>query len=178
MKIINLFGGPGTGKSTVASDLFALMKWDNFNVELVNEYAKELTWEGRHGVLNDQLYILAKQNRKLARLRNQVEYVITDSPIIMGLAYVPLGFQILPHFKMLTEEVWNSYDNINIMLERVKPFHQVGRNQTEEQARELDGIIERILNDRAPYPYYKVVADSSAKYEIIDIITYSNLKDE
>lgn len=43
--VINLIGSPGTGKSTIAAELFARMKWLGFDVELVSEYAKELVWE-------------------------------------------------------------------------------------------------------------------------------------
>lgn len=43
--VVNLIGSPGTGKSTIASELFAKMKWEGFDVELVSEYAKELVWE-------------------------------------------------------------------------------------------------------------------------------------
>ena len=39
--VINLIGAPGTGKSTVASELFSKMKWSGYDVELVSEYAKE-----------------------------------------------------------------------------------------------------------------------------------------
>jgi hypothetical protein len=38
--VVNLFGGPGTGKSTTASGVFYHLKRDNRNVELVQEYAK------------------------------------------------------------------------------------------------------------------------------------------
>ena len=55
------------------------MKWKEYNVELVTEYAKELTWEKRYDILNDQLYVLSKQNRKLIRLKDQVDWIITDS---------------------------------------------------------------------------------------------------
>lgn len=41
-KVINLIGAPGAGKSTIASQLFSLMKWQGLDVELVSEYAKEL----------------------------------------------------------------------------------------------------------------------------------------
>lgn len=47
MKVINLFGGPGIGKSTLAAGLFEHMKIAGFNVELVNEYAKDMVWEQR-----------------------------------------------------------------------------------------------------------------------------------
>jgi len=45
MKVINLFGGPGCGKSTAAAGLFHLMKSNHMSVELVNEFAKEIVWE-------------------------------------------------------------------------------------------------------------------------------------
>jgi len=39
-KVINLFAGPGAGKSTTAAGLFAEMKRANVDVELVTEYVK------------------------------------------------------------------------------------------------------------------------------------------
>ena len=45
MKVINLFGGPGCGKSTTAADLFARMKLRGLSVELVTEYAKDVVWD-------------------------------------------------------------------------------------------------------------------------------------
>lgn len=41
-KVINLYGGPGTGKSTTAAMLFAKMKLAGFNCEYVPEFAKDL----------------------------------------------------------------------------------------------------------------------------------------
>lgn len=164
-KIINLYGGPGTGKSTIASDLFSLMKWKNINVELVNEYAKELTWDGRHNILKDQLYVVTKQNRKLERLRDKVDYVITDCPIIMGLAYEPIPYY--KYFGPLIKEIFESYENVNFFLKRDKPFHTVGRNQTESEAIELDSIIKNIL-DMDGIPYKKIKADNIAKHLIYE----------
>lgn len=45
MKVINLFGGAGIGKSTFAASLFAHMKQLHLNVELVQEYAKHLVYQ-------------------------------------------------------------------------------------------------------------------------------------
>ena len=53
--VINLIGSPGTGKSTIAAELFARMKWLGFDVELVSEYAKELVWEQRHETFKNEL---------------------------------------------------------------------------------------------------------------------------
>jgi nicotinamide riboside kinase len=172
MKVINLYGGPGTGKSTTAADLFALMKWKNMNVELVNEYAKELAWEKRFDILEDQLYITAKQNRKLTRINNQVEWAITDSPLLLALAYAKPNY--LPnHFRELIKEVYDTYNNINILLIREKPYHANGRYQSEEQARSIDGWVRKFLTDNG-YPFYEVPANEGARQTILDIVEKHN----
>jgi hypothetical protein len=118
------------------------MKWQNVNVELVDEYAKQLSWEKRSATLEDQLYVVAAQNRKLTRLVDQVKYIITDSPLIMALPYCEPSYYP-DTFPKLVWDVWNGYPNINIFVKRVKPFHQVGRHHNEAQSVVLDGIIKR-----------------------------------
>jgi len=56
-KYINIFGGPGAGKSTTAALLFAEMKSGGFKVELVTEVAKDFVWEDRSTTLSIQPYI-------------------------------------------------------------------------------------------------------------------------
>ena len=87
-KIINLFGGPGIGKSTQAAGLYAIMKRNNMSVELTSEFPKVIAWEKNHSAIRDQLYITANQHRNISRLYGQVEYIIIDSPILFGLVYI------------------------------------------------------------------------------------------
>lgn len=54
---VNIFGGPGVGKSTTAADLFVAMKKAGYNVELVTEVAKDFVWEDRSTTLTIQPYI-------------------------------------------------------------------------------------------------------------------------
>lgn len=144
--VINLFGGPGTGKSTLASELFALMKWKEYNVELIDEYAKELSWSKRTEDLGDQLYVVAKQQHKMARLRDKVDCIITDSPLVMALPYCKPDYY--PEtFPKLVWDVFDSYTNVNIFLKRHKPFHGVGRHHTEEESKYMDGVIKLMLYD-------------------------------
>lgn len=167
-RVINLFGGPGTGKSTVAADLFAYMKWHNMNVELVDEYAKQLSWERRYDTLTDQLYVIAKQNHKLQRLNKQVEWVITDSPLIMCLPYTDKDF--LPNsFKPMVIELWKTYENINIFLKREKPFHPIGRHHNEHQSIQLDKDIKQLLIDNSVI-HLDVPANDRAKTHIFNYI--------
>ena len=87
MKVINLFAGPGSGKSTTAAGLFYHLKTMNKKVEYVSEYAKDLIYENRFERLNDYLYMLAKQHHRLYRLKGIMKYFITIQMIytlIMG----------------------------------------------------------------------------------------------
>lgn len=146
MRIINIFGGPGAGKSTTAAGLFHEMKKQRLEVELVTEYAKDMTWEGRSNVLSDQLYVLAKQNRRLHRLRNhEVDWVISDSPLFLGLIYAQPGY--FENFRPFLMEVFNSYDNINLLLSRDFEYNPVGRNQTADEAIEVDNTLKSLLDD-------------------------------
>jgi hypothetical protein len=169
--VINLFGGPGSGKSTTAADLFAHMKWQNVNVELIDEYAKQLSWEKRSATLEDQLYVVAAQNRKLTRLVDQVKYIITDSPLIMALPYCKPDYYP-DTFPKLVWDVWNGYPNINIFVKRVKPFHQVGRHHNEAQSVVLDGIIKLMLYENK-VPFYEVDGDDKAKTKILKYISHA-----
>ena len=54
--IINLYGGPGAGKSTSASDLFVILKERGVNAELAREYVKRWAWERRGISPYDQFY--------------------------------------------------------------------------------------------------------------------------
>jgi hypothetical protein len=163
-KIVNLYGGPGSGKSTTAAALFAEMKNQGINCELVTEYAKELVWEQSNCKLDDQLYIFAKQYRRISRLLGRVDYVVTDAPILNSLVY---GVTT-DTFKDLVRETYASMDNIDVFLRRVKVYNPAGRQQTEGQARDLDQDIELILNDIADLHY--VNGDRSAIPPLMELI--------
>ena len=163
-KVINLFGSPGTGKSTVAADLFAKLKWNNINCELVTEYAKELSWDGRLDFLSEnQFYVSAQQNKRISRLIGKVDYVITDSPLILGLVY--FNNDKFKDLANLLKSLYNEYENINVLLKRTKPYHKVGRSQSEEESKLLAHSIRNMLinNDQQ---FVTIDANEEAKNEI------------
>jgi tRNA uridine 5-carbamoylmethylation protein Kti12 len=159
MKVINLFGSPGTGKSTTAAGLFYLMKCQGMSVELVTEYAKDLVWQERKRTFRDQLYITAKQNHRLEVLKGKVDYAITDSPLLLGVFYTPDDYY--KNWKSLVMEVFNSYDNVNIFLNRVKPYNPVGRNQTQEESDAIAARIKQFLiNEKINFMEFNADADA------------------
>ena len=138
--VVNLFAGPGAGKSTAAAYIFSQLKMKGINCELITEFAKDKTWEKNYSALRCQEYVFGKQSYKMDRCRDQVDVIITDSPLPLGIFYNQnpvLG----RHYESLVMDVFNTYDNLNFFINRKKPYNPVGRNQTEEEAKEIDERI-------------------------------------
>lgn len=174
MKVVNLWAGPGAGKSTTAAGLFYLMKVRGHNVELVTEYAKDMTWEGRHNILDDQVYIAAKQNRRLLRLTDHdMELAITDSPLLLGLTYAPPGY-LYGTLEPLLMELWRQYDNINYLIKRTTPYDPVGRNQDASGADEIDQQLVRYLTTRK-LDYTEIDANTDAIEKIYTDLQERNI---
>lgn len=168
MKVINLFGQPGAGKSTTAAGLFHLLKLKGINCELVTEYAKDMVWRKMHpDAYADQLYILAKQNHRLERLRNQVDYVITDSPLLLSHIYCPPNY--MPSFVKVVDELWDRYNNISFLLKRIKPYNTKGRLQTEDESDILSQKISALLNSKH-ISYFSINGDQTAPHKILGLM--------
>ncbi len=171
MKVINLIGQPGAGKSTTAFGLAHELTLLNLNCELVTEYAKDLVWrEMAPREFQDQLYITAKQNHRLDRLRGKVDYVVTDSSLVLGAIYArPTYYQ---HYEPLLLELFRSYDNEVYLIKRVKPYSPVGRNQNSEEAEKIYGLVVELL-DYANIPYTEIAGDKDAPKKILkDLIPF------
>ncbi|RKZ10843.1 hypothetical protein DRQ25_01675 [Candidatus Fermentibacteria bacterium] len=146
--VINLYGGPGAGKSTTAAGVFSLLKLHAVSTELVTEYAKDLTWENRMKTLDNQYYVFGKQHHRLFRLVDQVDVIITDSPILLSLIYGDTHAE----FKDAVVACFKEFNNVNYIIRRTKAYVSAGRNQTFEEAKEVDNVTRRILGSNdLPY---------------------------
>ena len=155
---INIYSGPGVGKSTIASALFSKMKINNYKVELVHEYAKELTYKKNYISLNDQLYLYGTQHHRAFILTDTVDYAIHDSPALMGSVYLDRELPYAEEFLKLMLAVNKSYNNINIFLERnlkAHSYQEYGRSQSLEEAILKDKEIMKMLDDNN-IPYIKI----------------------
>ena len=164
MKVINFYGGPNTGKSTKAAGMYYKMNLAGYNVELVNEFAKECVWEDNVPMLKDQLFMLAHQHRKILRLVGKVDYVITDSPVLLSGIYRELydGALYSNLIDKLALECYNKYENINFMLDRPKTFDQTGRAQNLNESINIDqAILEMFKNENVPFFWLKGLEDDA-----------------
>ena len=176
MKVVNLFAGPGTGKSTTAAGLFYKLKTRDIKSELITEYAKDLAWENNYSKMRNQAYLFAKQLQKQVRLDKQVDFAVTDSPIILGIVYAAIHDYHQTTFKPFALDVFNSFDNLNFFLVRKKQYLAYGRNQTEDEAKAIDAKILNML-DENKIPYTVVVADEQAPEYIMKAILNELPKD-
>lgn len=141
--VVNLYGGPGCGKSTTAAGVFFELKTRGINSELAAEFAKDLTWENRHHTLLDQIYVFGKQFYRIFRLLGKVDVIVTDSPIILSLVYDAEKRESL---KTLALDEHRKMWSYNILLNRKKTYNPKGRNQTEDEAKVLDKRIYDLLS--------------------------------
>lgn len=151
-KIINLFGGPGAGKSTISSGLFYELKRLNISCDNPYEFPKQVAWEDNPSQINDQLYIFANQHRGIVRSYGKVDYIILDSPILLSLAYKNGYSNEYPvslygdKFDEMVIEVFKKYDNINLFLNRPEDFQDEGRFQNYEESIMFDNKIKSIMD--------------------------------
>lgn len=167
MKVINIYGGPGSGKSTTAAGVFHLMKLKGVNCELVTEYAKDKVWEGSTAVLKNQLYVFAKQEHRLWRCKeSKVDVCVTDGPILLGLGYQKY-YKGSGLTKIQAYSSYCCYDNVDIYLKRTKEYKDLGRNETAEQAKQLDEFLYEVIGEFVEFQH--VDGDEKAPQRILEI---------
>jgi len=160
--VINLTGGPGTGKSTLSANLFANLKMTGIDVELAPEYVKDLVWEESFKKIENQIYIFGKQHNRLYRLRNKVKVIITDSPLLNSIVYYNGNN---PHFEPLVIWEFKDMNNLTLYLERSFEYVQNGRMQDIEGAKKVDKTYKSLLDKydidyisiRSPYDVDSIV---------------------
>nr|WP_301289251.1 AAA family ATPase [Natronocella acetinitrilica] len=130
-----MIGAPCAGKSTVAAGLFHAMKMRGMRVELVTEFAKDVVWDGHFSLLEDQIFVFAEQHRRLNRLVGKVDYIITDSPLLLSAFYQPAGYP--ETFTPMVVDFYHRYDNRLYYLERTADYSADGRLQMEQEADEI-----------------------------------------
>lgn len=145
--VINIFSGPGVGKSTMAAGLFYELKMAGVECEMALEYAKDKVWEESYKVLKNQLYVTAKQYHRLKILEKKVDVIITDSPMLLGLYY---GKNEPKEYTEMVKRYTNNFNNFNIFLKRIYDYNPNGRLQSEKDAVKIDEYLLEILKE---YPH-------------------------
>lgn len=177
--VINIFGEPCVGKSTAATYIYSQLKKNGVNCEYVSEFAKDKCYEGNNEVFKNQEYIFGKQSFKMSRVKNKVNIIVTDSPLILPSVYN--DSDILGNkFNDVVLNVFNSYENFNILLERKHEYKKEVRNQNEEESVVVRTKIIDTLTENS-IPYINIISDFSEYDKLIKLILKKyerTLKDE
>ena len=175
--VINGYGGPGAGKSTACLEITAALKKEGYNAEYVQEYAKELVYEKDMEMLDGspehQYEILKEQTRRMDRLYDQVDFIVTDSPVMLNTIY---NKQLTPEYESLVNELQGEYINYSFFMERdASNFEEEGRIHNLTESIEKDNEIKDMLQKNAiKYKTYnhenvnEIVNDAIDFYEKIN----------
>lgn len=140
--VVNLFGGPGAGKSAFAHGLMYELKVFGINCELASEYAKDIFYEESPTKLDNQIYVFGKQLHRLKRIFGKVDVIVTDAPLLHSIYYDTTKSSF---FKNLILEEHRKFNNINIFITRKHGYNPNGRFQDEISATNISVDIENIL---------------------------------
>lgn len=175
--VINGYGGPGAGKSTACLEITAALKKEGYNAEYVQEYVKELVYEKDMEMLDGspehQYEILKEQTRRMDRLYDQVDFIVTDSPVMLNTIY---NKQLTPEYESLVNELQGEYINYSFFMERdVSNFEEEGRIHNLTESIEKDNEIKDMLQkNEIKYKTYnhenvnEIVNDAIDFYEKIN----------
>jgi nicotinamide riboside kinase len=145
---VNFFGGPCVGKSTLAAQLFAYLKAEGFDAELVQEFVKTWAYQQRQLKSFDHVYTFASQlHTEDLYLQSGVNIIVTDSPMLLQVMY---GMhQQLPsanELKHIADTFELSHTSINFLVARRVDYKPQGRYQTAESAARMHDVITNYLN--------------------------------
>jgi hypothetical protein len=153
--VISAMGGAGCGKTTACFHIACELKKKDYVVEYVPEYSKELVWEKNWELLDGsyehQKEILAVQKHRIDRLIGQVDFIVTDAPLLNNSIYLKDCPEKEEHKKYLLE-LFNEYNNFICVVKRdSSQYEQEGRIQTLEESIEIDKDIEKMLKNNKLY---------------------------
>ena len=139
--LINIYGGPGAGKSTTAAGVFYELKMIGYDCGLVTEMATELVYDEAFNVMNDQIYLFGEQWHRTFRMLGKVDFIVTDSPLLMNIVYN--RFKDEEFDKFIYSRI-HKLKSLDFFINRSDAFSEVGRIHNLEQSKELDKTIKNL----------------------------------
>lgn len=176
--VINAFAGPGAGKTTSCLEIAEKLKKQGFVTEYVQEYAKELVYDNHLTMLDGhyehQFAILNEQMKRINRLYGKVDFIVTDSPILLNNTYLneDKNTEVYSAYSDSVNKLYGLYNNFNYFVERdTSVFEKEGRIHNLEQSIAIDNELKNMLhNNQIDFDVYthatidNIVRDSTIIY--------------
>lgn len=174
---VNLWGSPGMGKSPVSAVLYGKLKEAGFEAVLVQDYAAELSLQGKlewHDIATgetrefDQFLISAEQYRRQSEMEGLVEVIITHSPLLQQLVFAPENYY--SQLQHVINELTIGWTSLDVLLagDIRSNYSSMGRIKSTEQSVALQPEILEILKTGRP-DFITMPTEGSAQrlYEIV-----------
>lgn len=177
MLLIEMWGPPGVGKSTMA---LGLVHWLRVNttkrIELITEYAKDVYFDTAQAIGRDgnaiatamgrrQMHLMEEQYRRITRLLGQTDIAVADTALGLNEVYRDVYLYPLEAWRVIIRAHYRALgcDLLHVLLSRPEsaPYCQDGRSQDEEQSAMLAHRIESALG-RTPGRVIRVGRDMQA----------------
>lgn len=142
--VINLIGGPCSGKSTVAAELFARLKKMGVHCELVSEYIKDRIYDNHDSVINDQIFLFAQELHQLKNKIGKVDVIVHDGSLLLNINYDKYNNYQL--YDLVISE-YNKFNNLDFFLLRNNiKFENYGRIHNLEESLNIDNDIKNVYH--------------------------------
>ena len=148
MKRINIHGGPGVGKTTIAHKLFSDLKILNYDIEFVHEYVKLWARQNKRPQKHDQIFLFAMQQKFEHDFAEAgVSIIVSECPLLTSVSYA-INTAVYEPLIKLAKDFEKSHPSINILLQRKKSadYVQAGRYETPDEATGRDIAVGHILD--------------------------------
>ena len=164
--VINLIGGPCSGKSTIAAELFARLKKMGVHCELVSEYIKDRIYEENQTMPKNQITIFGMEHYNISTKIGKVDCLVHDGSYINNIIYKA---EENKEFDDLIVSEYKKFNNLDFFIKRGNiEFETYGRIHNLKQSKELDKIIKETY-DRYGLSYIEVESRDAVD-KIIPII--------
>lgn len=130
--VISFIGASGSGKSTAALGTAFELKKQGKSVEYVQEFAKELMYNGLlEKYIPNQSYIVSEQYKRIYDLTSKVDFIVTDAGLEIS------ALHSAKESRVVEDLAWylrNKVNQITIFIERDENIPYEGKNRLESEA--------------------------------------------
>lgn len=166
--VINLIGGPCSGKSTVSAELFARLKKMGIHCELVVEYLKDRIYEENQTMAKNQIAIFGMEHYNISTKIGKVDVIVHDGSFLNNTSDL-YNWENNPEFDALIISEYKKFNNLDFFIKRGNiEFEEYGRIHNLKQSKELDKKIKETYN-KYGLPFIEVEARDAVD-KIIPIV--------